>query len=254
MKAESGQEHKAVWIESEAQLDEGEGEKEDCHVTRAPNIHSSKYSRRSLEHLRTKVARQLFNLERILAAKKSYSTASLISIFRHDGSYVALPYPPPLSVLRLDQEVRHTIDVLDKQRKLEIGRLQGCASSARSRDTASPSTPCLSISSIYRKLYHGFLARRILKRTPTIFNRRTVITIRECSIIEEHYPDDEWISETRVERLQRNLRVSGIEMTHTVRKWNDNQRQHVCFQPSLLRWSWTTIGKVESEAFPNWEQ
>ena len=221
-------------------------------MTAAGNLPVSKYGRRSMEHLRTKVARQLFNLERVLAAKKQYSAASLISIFRYDGSYVALPYPPPLSVLRLNQETRHIIDTLEKQRKLELSRLQGFAISTRSQDRTSSSTPCLNMGLIYHRLYLNFLARRILKRSPTIFNRRTIITVCESAIIEEEEdgPNAEWISESREEKFQRNLRASGIRIAHTARKWNSIQPKHACFQPSLLRWNWTVDEDGESEAFP----
>ena len=246
------QDSKAIWAGQAAPADEGEVE-EDSHVIESINPPSSKHDRRSLEHLRAKVARQLRSLERILAAKKKYSAASLMSIFLYDASYLSLP-SPPLSVSRLDHEVRHIIEVFEEQRKLEISRIQGYALSTLSQDKMSSSTPCLSVGSIYRKLYHRFLACRILKRTQTIHNRRTFIPSYESVTIEEDNTDNEWISESRVEKVQRSLEASGIKISHAARKWNDDQHRYGCFQPSLLRWSWTTFEDVESEDYPNEEQ
>ena len=235
-------------------MDEGEVEELPYQVTGTTNPQSSKHGHQSLKHVCTKASRQLFNLERILAAKKRYSAESLISIFRHDGSYVALPYPPPLSLLRLDREVRHTIEILEKQRELEISRLQGSVLPLRIQDKPSPSTSCFNVGLIYHKLYLGFLARRLLKRTPTIFNRYTFVITREDAVIEEDSPDVEWTAKTRIERAHRHLRASGIEIAHTARKWHSVQPRYACFQPSLLRWSWTVVEDVAGETFPDAEE
>ncbi|KAE9373363.1 hypothetical protein N431DRAFT_465659 [Stipitochalara longipes BDJ] len=230
---------------------EEETQQRHCHVIKTTKLPFSRYDRRSLEYLREKVARQLYNLERVLTAKQQYSAASLISIARYDGSYLALPNPPPLPVPRLDHEVRHIIDVFEKQRKLESGRLQSCALTTVSEDKISPSTPCLTVGSIYRKLYHRFLARRILKRTQTIHNRRTFITLYENEIFEENNANGEWISESCLEKTQRNLEALGIKISHTLKKWNDNQHRYGCFQPSLLRWTWRVAENGNDEEHPN---
>jgi hypothetical protein len=66
------------------------------------------------------------------------------------------------------------------------------------------------IGAIYRKLYHRFLARKILRRSPTINNRPTFIKLAEDKIIEPDHTDNEWGGETCVEKVQRSLKAMGM--------------------------------------------
>jgi hypothetical protein len=125
-----------------------------------------------------------------------------------------LAISPSLSTV--DREVQRILWLAEKQRQLESSRSElqdppnalGCNSSP---STTTPSTT----SAIYRKLYHRFLARKLLRRSPTIHNRRTFIKLIEGKIIQADNTEDEWGDATCVEKVQRSLKAMGIEMTHT---------------------------------------
>jgi hypothetical protein len=215
---------------------------------------SLKKDRRSLEYLRQKVERQLYTLENILIFKRQSEAASLNSSPRHGGSFLAAANSHSPS--RVDREVRHIIEALEKQRQLESNRTQGCALATLSQGRIPPSAPCLTVGSIYHKLYHRFLARRIIKQTQTIHNRRTFITLNVDETIEDDSTDDKWISETCVEKAHRILKPLGIEMSHTPLTWKEHQfiwnnplGRYGCFRPSYLRWSWTAVEECGSVGF-----
>ena len=156
------------------------------------------------------------------------------------------------SLSTVDCEVQRILWLAEKQRQLESSRseLQGPQNAPGCN--SSPSTTTTStISAIYRKLYHRFLARRILRRSPTINNRRTFIKYKlvEDKVIEADNTDNKWGGETRVEKIQRSLKAMGIEMAHTPVTWREQQfiesdklGRYGCFRPSFLRWSWTVVG------------
>jgi hypothetical protein len=116
-------------------------------------------------------------------------------------------------------------------------------------------------SSIYRKLYQRFLARKILRHKPTILNRRTSLSRRQTSVNDNETENEVWESETCGEKAQRTLRFLGIEMSHTPITWSQRQfieanplGKHRCYRPSFLRWSWTIVEDGEIEVFPNGEE
>jgi len=218
------------------------------HVTKMPVLSaSSKSGRRSLEQLYARVQHKLFTLERILDTKQHSHTAKKRNT-SYDRCSDTLAISPSLSTI--DREVQRILWLAEKQRQLESSRSElqsspnapGCNSSP---STTTPST----ISAIYRKLYHRFLARKILRRRSTIHNRRTFIKLVEDDIIEASNTDHEWVAEPCVEKVQRTLKAKGIEMAHTPLTWKEQQfiesnklGRYGCFRPSFLRWSWTVVG------------
>lgn len=209
---------------------------------------SARPDRRSLERLRARVERLLFTLECILATKR-VSHVSTRSITSYDGSPVILLNSP--SLLMVDHETKHIIRLLEKQRQIENSWTQ--RSNLQKEGKKSPSTVAPStVGAIYRKIHHKFLARKTLKQTPHIQNRRTFIDLSEGETIEAENNGDEWASETCIEKAQRTLRTVGIKIAHTPLTWkerqfieNDALGRYGCFQLSFLRWSWTVIEECE---------
>lgn len=208
---------------------------------------SSKSGHRSLEQLYARVQHKLFTLERILDTKQHSHTAKKRNT-SYDRCSDVLAISPSLSTI--DREVQRILWLAEKQRQLESSRSERQGSPNAPGCNSSPSTTVPStISAIYRKLYHRFLARKILRRRPTIHNRRTFIKLVEDEIIEASNTDHEWVAETCVEKVQRTLKAKGIEMAHTPLTWKEQQfiesnklGRYGCFRPSLLRWSWTVVG------------
>jgi hypothetical protein len=164
---------------------------------------------------------------------------------------IALSEPPAHSF------VDHEIDRACRECKIQIQVIQceiesGCLGTGSQSKTTPAAVPLSrTTSSIYRKLYQGYLARRILRHKPTILNRRTRLNL--CKSDDEDAGDEE----SGAEKAQRTLRLLGIEMSHTPISWK--QRQFIetnplgksrCYRPSFLRWSWTIVEKRESKAIP----
>jgi hypothetical protein len=162
----------------------------------------------------------------------------------------------------VDCEINRIIWLLENQRHLEKSRFLGSVLQETFQVESSPSaTTPSTIGAIYQKLYYRFLARKMLRRTPTIHNRRTFINLSEGETIEASGTDDECVSENCIEKAQRTLQAIGIEMSHTPLTWKERQfiekdelGRYGCFRPSHLRWSWTiTVVKCDSEERPNEE-
>jgi hypothetical protein len=218
---------------------------QDSHVMDRPATprpsESSKADRRSMERLWDKVERQLHTLEWILASKSQIPSPSPAN----DSSAAVLKSSNWFSVV--NSEFRNVVEMIDKQRRFDAEKILGDGLTQELRGKSSPSSALSpTIGSLYRNLYEGFLARKILKRTPTMHNRRTIINVREGELMEDEETSEGWISETRVEKAQRNLQALGIEVSHKPLTWkehifmeNNALGRYGCFRPSDLRWSWT---------------
>lgn len=242
-----------------------EGESEHFgHVIRrldTPPSDFLKLNRRSLGRLRERVERQLFTLEWILATKQQSQTSASLKI-SYDVSPGVHANTPSLSPV--DREIKRIIWLLEKQRRLENSRFLDYDREETFQGESSPSavTPS-TIGAIYQKLYYRFLARKMLRRTPTIHNRRTFVKLTENETIDADNIADEWVSETCIEKAQRTLQAVGIKMSHTPLTWKERQfiesgtwGRYGCFRPSYLRWSWTVtvVEECESEECPNAEK
>ncbi len=238
---------KGGWESSNASMNQGYNHH--CsHVVRIPITSGSSISgRRSLEQLWKRVQHKLFTLEWILATKH-HAHAATEHNTRYDACPTVLAISPSLSTV--DREFQSILWLAEKQRQLERSRseLQGPPNAPGCNSSLSTATPT-TISAIYRKLYHHFLVRKILRRSPTVHNRRTFIRVVEDKIIDVDNTDDEWGGETCVEKVQRTLKAVGIEMAHTSLTWKEQQfiesdqlGRYGCFRPSFLRWSWTVVG------------
>lgn len=162
------------------------------HLIKEPIISaSSRSGRRSLEQLWARVQRKLSTLEWILATKH-HSLAATKCNPRYDAGSDVFAISPSLS--KVDCEVQRILWLAEKQRQFESSRseLQGSQNAPGCNSSPSTTTPS-TISAIYRKLYHRFLGRKILRRSPTIHNRRTFIKYKlvEDKFIEADNTDNE---------------------------------------------------------------
>lgn len=232
---------------------------ENGHVMSCTRNHqlsaSLKPACQSLERLWNKVERQLLTLEWILASKCQLPSAS------PDESTSSLRLDSATWVSLVNGQFINVVKLLEKQRQIEKKRIWGESLTADVRGENSPSTaPPLTIGSIYQKLQHRLIARRIINRKPTLFNRHTTINLRGSEKFEEEETGEVWITASSSEKVQRNLRALSIEMSHTALTWKERifietnpLGRYGCFQPSYLRWSWTAIEVCGSEEFPEEE-
>ena len=132
----------------------------------------------------------------------------------------------------------------------------------------APLSAASSTGLIYCKLYHRFLAHKILYRKRSNKRRSTPLNIRERKDVGvwNAWNDDEgWGWETVSEKEKRELSELGAQVSHMSLTWDQQQfiethplGKYACYRPSYLRWSWTMsnekMGKEdESEPSPDEE-